>query len=192
MEAYSRLLLHAARGVSRDHDAAMDAYAYLLEQLRADDFRRLRAYVAEPDSKFTTWLVVVARRLCLDRIRERYGRAADPGAPGHAVRLVRRRLADLLAEELDSEAASAHAAPDSPEMQVRTEELARALTEVLEGLVPADRLLLKLRFDDGLSGREIVHIMGFSTPLQVYRRLNAVLAQLRKSLRQRGFEGPEP
>ena len=186
------MLLHAARGVSRDYDAAMDAYASLVEQLRADDFRRLRSYVAEPSSKFTTWLVVVARRLCLDRIRERYGRAADPGAPGQAVRLVRRRLADLLAEELDSEAASAHAAPDSPEMRLRTEELARALTEVLDGLAPADRLLLKLRFDDGLSGREILHIMGFSTPLQVYRRLNAVLAQLRKSLQQRGFEGPEP
>lgn len=192
LEAHSRLLLHAARGLGRDYDAAMDAYAYLVEQLQADDFRRLRAYVSEPGSKFTTWLVVVARRLCLDRLRERYGRAADAGGRGHAARLVRRRLIDLLAEELDSDAASAHAAPDSTEMQLRTEELNRALTDALDHLAPADRLLLKLRFDDGLSGREIGHIMGFGTPLQVYRRVNALLAQLRKSLQQRGFEGPEP
>jgi DNA-directed RNA polymerase specialized sigma24 family protein len=44
----------------------MDGYAYVLEALRSDDYRRLRAYAADGRSKFSTWLVVVARRLCLD------------------------------------------------------------------------------------------------------------------------------
>src|SRR5262249_41817793 len=75
VHAHSRLLLHVARSMAKDHDDAMDRFAYLLEQLRRDDCRRLRGFVADGRSKFTTWLVVVARRLCLDYDRRRYGRA---------------------------------------------------------------------------------------------------------------------
>src|SRR5260370_20101216 len=34
--AHSRLLLHVARSLSPDHDAAMDGYTYVLERLRED------------------------------------------------------------------------------------------------------------------------------------------------------------
>src|SRR5687767_7154675 len=37
-----------------DHDDAMDRFTYPLEQLRRDDFRRLRAYVASDYSQFST------------------------------------------------------------------------------------------------------------------------------------------
>src|SRR4030095_1097873 len=47
IQSYSRLLLHAAHSVVSDHDAAMDAYAHVLESLREDDFRRLRTYAAD-------------------------------------------------------------------------------------------------------------------------------------------------
>jgi len=80
VETHNRLLLHVARSVDRDHDAAMDAYAHVLEQFRGDDFRRLRAYASDGRSKFTTWLVVVTRRVCLDHVRQRYGRAQDNSA----------------------------------------------------------------------------------------------------------------
>src|SRR6185503_13736524 len=71
---YSRLILHVTRSGGGLHDAAMDRYAFVLEQLRHDDFRRLRAYVADGRSEFSTWLVVVAQRLCRDHQRHRYGR----------------------------------------------------------------------------------------------------------------------
>jgi RNA polymerase sigma factor (sigma-70 family) len=192
LETHSRLLLHTARRLGRDYDATMDAYAYLLEQLRRDDFQRLRAYVSDERSKFTTWLVVVARRLCLDHLRERYGRPADAGARGREARLVRRQLVDLLAEELDASSLTAHATADNPETQLRTDELSRALTAALDGLEAHDRLLLKLRFEDGLPAREIGQIMGFATPFHVYRRLNTALGRLQAALRQRGIESPEP
>lgn len=48
------------------HDAAMDRYAYMLAQLRCSDFTPLQCHAADGRSAFTTWLVVVARRLCLD------------------------------------------------------------------------------------------------------------------------------
>jgi RNA polymerase sigma factor (sigma-70 family) len=192
IETHSRLLLHTARKLGRDYDATMDAYAYLVEQLRRDDFQRLRAYVSDERTKFTTWLVVVARRLCLDHLRERYGRPAEGSAKGRDARRVRRQLVDLLAEELDASALTAHATADNPETQLRADELGRALTAALGGLEARDRLLLKLRFEDGLPAREIGQIMGFATPFHVYRRLNTLLGRLQKALRQQGIEGPEP
>jgi hypothetical protein len=42
LNSYSRLLLHVARQVGHDYDAAMDAYTYIVEQLRAGDYHRLR------------------------------------------------------------------------------------------------------------------------------------------------------
>src|SRR5262245_56038816 len=76
---FSPLLLHTARTAAREHDRAMDAYVYVLEQLREDDGRRLRQYLEDSRAQFTTWLVIVARRLCVDFLRQRYGRA--PTAP---------------------------------------------------------------------------------------------------------------
>lgn len=192
LKTHSRLLLHTARRLGRDYDATMDAYAYLLEQLRRDDFQRLRAYVSDERTKFTTWLVVVARRLYLDHLRERYGRATEGSAKGRDARHVRRQLVDLLAEELDASSLTAHATADNPETRLRADELSRALTAALGDLEARDRLLLKLRFEDELPAREIAGIMGFATPFHVYRRLNTLLGRLQEALRQRGIEGPEP
>jgi len=101
LETHSRLLLHTARALGRDYDATMDAYAYLLEQFRRDDFHRLRAYVADGRTKFTTWLVVVARRVCLDHLRQRYGRPQESAPGSNEARAVRRRLVDLLVAGAD-------------------------------------------------------------------------------------------
>jgi len=168
----------------------MDAYAYVLEQLHQDDFRRLRAYVSDVRSEFPAWLVVVARRLCVDHIRRRYGRPQDPGPRSRAAHAVRRHLVDLLADELDASGVSDAAA--NPETQLRARELSRAVTGALTALEPRDRLLLKLRFEYGLSAREIGQVMGFATPFHVYRRLNTLLQRLRSALGRRGVEGPEP
>jgi len=192
LETHSRLLLHTARTLGRDYDAAMDAYAYLLEQLRRDDFRRLRAYIPDGRTKFTTWLVVVARRMCLDHLRQRYGRPQDAGSRSSSTRALRRQLVDLLVEELDPSGRSDPAAVDDPETQLRLRELSRALTDALGGLEPKDQLLLRLRFDDGLPAREIGQVMGFPTPFHVYRRLNLLLDRLRVELGRRGVQGPEP
>jgi RNA polymerase sigma factor (sigma-70 family) len=193
LRTYSRLLLHTARRVGRDYDAAMDAYAYLLEQLRRDDCRRLRAYVPTERAKFTTWLVAVSRRLCVDHLRQRYGRPAGTGAADATAgpRAGRRQLADLLAAELDVDLLPDSAAVD-PQARLQAEALSRAVAETVGELAPRDRLLLKLRFEDDLSARQIGHILRFPTPFHVYRRLNLLLAQLRSSLRRRGVQGPEP
>jgi DNA-directed RNA polymerase specialized sigma24 family protein len=60
VRAHTRLLLHVARAFGGDYDAVMDRYAFILEKLRADDYRRLRSWAADRRSKLTTWLVIVA------------------------------------------------------------------------------------------------------------------------------------
>lgn len=183
--SHSRLLLHTARSLNHDHDAAMDGYAYVLEALRSDDYRRLRAYTADGRSKFSTWLVVVARRLCLDFYRSRYGRARDVGADSRELRAARRRLVDLVGTEIDPDLSPAGT---DPAIELQSRDRAAALDASLHALAARDRLLLTLRFDDDLSAREIAQLMGFATPFHVYRRLNAVLADLRQALRRRGVD----
>jgi RNA polymerase sigma factor (sigma-70 family) len=176
---HSRLLLHVARSTARGHDAAMDAYAFILERLSADGCRRLRAFDGAGRASFTTWLVVVARRLCIDFDRQRYGRVRDGTARDGDARPARRRLADLSAEEIDV-AAIADVSSEGPDAEMDAAAWRHALALALGELEPRDRLLLALRFEDGQSAERIAMTLALPTPFHVYRRLNHVLAQLRE------------
>lgn len=66
LAAHSDVVLHTCRSTIRDYDAAMDAYAFVIEALRENDFRRLRAYAPDNKTKFRTWLVAATRGLALD------------------------------------------------------------------------------------------------------------------------------
>ncbi len=164
----------------------MDAYAYLLDQLRASDCRRLRTYSADGRSKFTTWLVVVARRLCLDHFRQRYGRPRAATGQGE-----RRRLVDLISSDVDLTQLPDTKAGD-PGVDLERAERVGALERALARLAPPDRLLLKLRFQDDLSAREIAGLMSFASPFHVYRRLNSLFASLRSELHRRGIKEATP
>jgi hypothetical protein len=74
VHTYSTLLLQVARSTAATRDATMDSYTFVLEQLREEHCRRLRAYTARNGARFSTWLLVVAKRLCVDFHRRRYGR----------------------------------------------------------------------------------------------------------------------
>jgi RNA polymerase sigma factor (sigma-70 family) len=187
---FSPLLLHTARTVAREQDRAMDAYAHLLEQLRQDDSHRLKQYIEDSGAQFTTWLVIVARRLCIDFLRQRYGRAPTARA-GMADHAMRRRLEDLVAVEIGEIGTLAEPGAD-PDEQLRRRDLTSAVRTCLAQLTPAQRLLLTMRFQDGLSVREIAKLLGYSTPFHVYRTLNTLLAQLRRSLALRGVSDAEP
>ena len=169
----------------------MDGYAYVLEALREDCYRRLRAYAPDPRTRFTTWLVVVTRRLLLDYHRRRYGRPRSEDDTRRAEHAARRRLEDLVASEVDPDLV-AGSATDSPDADVRRRELVEALRRALDELNPADRLLLALRFEDARPVREIARMVGFPTVFHVYRRLDAVLAALKRALARRGVSDPEP
>src|SRR2546421_5078517 len=76
LDRYRRLIFSAIRHYAEDYDDVMDVFARVCEALRADDLRRLRCYVDQPDhrARFSTWLVTVVRHLTVDWFRHRDGR----------------------------------------------------------------------------------------------------------------------
>lgn len=189
---HNRLLLRVAYAAAPNREDAMDAYAVVLEQLREHDGRRLRTYRADGRSKFTTWLVVVARRICVDYLRQKYGRyEAASREMANVDRTSRLALVELVGGEVDpTSIADDNAA--LPDAALRTEELSARLDGALGELSNDDRLLLKLRFDDGLSASAIARLVGLPTAFHVYRRLNGLLGQLRARLSVCGIESAEP
>lgn len=190
--------MSTVRALSADHDEAMDLYAFVLEGLRADDFARLKSFAEQGAGRFEAWLVVVTRRLSIDYRRSRYGRvrrtdrteaSAEAGRALQAAE--RRRLLDLVTEELDVARTADPSRPD-PEAEVRLRELRVALQEAIGSLGARDRLLLRLRFEDGRTAREIENAMGFPSQFHVYRRLKKVLARLRSRLEDRGVSDSMP
>jgi RNA polymerase sigma factor (sigma-70 family) len=185
---YSALLIHAAKSVSRDSDEAMDGYAEIVERLRANDYQRLRGYAQDPRSKFTTWLVVVARRICVDVYRARFGRnRPSRGNAPELRRQTRRRLEDLVAGDAEL-AAIPDASMEHPDQALMQSELRVAVSAAMERLSESDRLLLRLRFDDGLRAPEIARLMRFPSQFHVYRRVTALLATLREALARQGLD----
>jgi RNA polymerase sigma factor (sigma-70 family) len=185
--AYSDLLLAVAARLGVEYDGVLDRYAYLLDELRRDDCRRLRRFVADGRSTFSTWLAVVARRLCLDHYRRRYGRlrrsadkqGSDPARS--AVVACRRRLSDLTSALEDPDSLEDVTAPDTDDA-LDAERRRETLELAVARLAPSDRALLQLRFDQELTAREIAQAVGLPTPFHVYRRLNAVCETLRAAM----------
>ena len=169
----------------------MDRYTFVLDALQCEDFRRLRGYVARPRGKFTTWLIVVARRLCLDENRHRHGRLQGESPASLDQRRERRNLTDLVGNELELQALEASPA-DSPEALLRRSDLHATLAGALAALEPADRLLLRLRFDEDLSVPEIARVLGKRSPFPLYYRLDKVLSALRVALQAGGMTDSQP
>ena len=193
LNAFSPLILHAARSGSGGYDEGMDAYAAALDGLRAADYRKLRAYSADPRSKFSTWLVVVVRRICIDAQRERFGRstAAEKADGISDERAARRRLATLTGEAVELNTI-ADAQGSSPDEYVRRSDLNQRLEEALAELDERDRLLLTLRFVDDLPARRIAEVQGWPDQMMVYRRIAQVTAMLREKLSKRGVDSSIP
>lgn len=191
LRSFSPTILSVTRRVSGDYDEAMDRYRFILEELKKDGFGRLRAYEIDPRCRFSTWLAVVSRRLCVDYHRKRYGRKRPAGKAAEDSRTARRRLADMMMEELDPGRIQDRSGLD-PERQIRQEELSSVLEAVMAGLAPEDRLLIKLRFEDGLPAKAVAQTMRYPTVFHVYRRLNPLLMRLRKSLEAKGVHEARP
>jgi len=191
LKTYSRLILFVARRTSSDYDTVMDRYTYAVDRLAEQDCRRLRAYTADGRAKFTTWLTIVVRRLCLDAGRrdhrdptsgELTGAASGPDGFDRLARLVPITLADTVAVDRGP----------NPDESLRRRERDDALKAAIAALPDSDQFLLALRFEDGLSAPEIARLAAFPTPFHVYRSLNRVMGALRERLKRSGIEGSTP
>jgi len=167
----------------------MGRYAYVLEKLREQDFHRLRAFHVDGGARFSTWLTVTTRRLCLDHHRARYGRSRPVRNMDEAtaLRQVRRQLTDSISAELDTDLVADTGSVSADKQAIAAERLA-GLNAEIEALSEEDQLLLVLRFHDDLPASRISGMMGFPTQFHVYRRLKQILARLRLGLQSRGIE----
>jgi len=194
LERYSGLLLHAAKRFGPSYDETMDRYRFVVEELRRNDMKRLRAYVPEGPGKFSTWLLVVAHRLCQDFHRKRYGRRRDTSSepsPSRSARTARWKLQDFVVEDLNPSLTRDVDSADA-EIQVREADLRTALERVQRLLPPRDRLLLRYRFEDNRSVAEITALMRFPSVFHVHRRLRRLLAELRRQLERGGHDTAAP
>jgi RNA polymerase sigma factor (sigma-70 family) len=185
---YNRLLLQVSRSYGGEHDSVMDRYAYVLDRIREDNYRRLRSFRLDGPAQFITWLVVVTRRLCLDHHRLLHGRPPSglTGDDGIA-RAVRWRLVHGQSESIDL-ATLPDESLEPPDQALDRSDRSRTLQAALESLEPEDRLLLYLRYEQDLSASRIATAMKFRTVFHVYRRLKTVVARLRTLLEAAGVE----
>ena len=182
LHEYSALILHVARSRNRDHDAVMNCYAFVLDQLQRNGHARLTRYISDGRGKFTTWLLVVVRRLCVDYHRQRYGR---PQSGDDDEYVQRRMLTDLVS---DAVALENVAADDTADAALLEAESLALLGDALERLTPSDRLILRMRFEDDMSVPEIARLFGAASPFAMYRRLQHTLGLLRRALERAGVE----
>lgn len=158
---------------------------------------------------------IQARRLgavavLLDRMLTRDGRSLDEACEllqnNHrvtesrddiealAARLPKRQVRRFLGDEV----LEARAAPDSPEFEAMqqmdvlpaVEHVGAALTAALSQLGDEDRLLLRMRFEDGLQIAEISRML-CTAQKPLYRRLERVMLLLRRELEARGVDRTE-
>jgi RNA polymerase sigma factor (sigma-70 family) len=142
--------------------------------------------VTDGRGKFTTWLIVVARRLCHDHHRHRYGRPQGQFRDVDAT-ATRRNLVDLIGPELDQDAL-----PDGDGLRADSalieQERRERLLEALSRLDAADRLILRYRFEDDLPVPRIAKLLGIESPFVLYRRIDRVLGTLRRELAAAGID----
>jgi len=190
LAGYSDVLLRVSRVMGGDEDAVMDRYAFILDALRRDEYRRLKAYVDDGKSSFETWLAVVARRLCLDEYRGRYGRAQSDSETTMIRRATRRNLSDLIGNELGLDDLLANS-DEIPDAALERKEWCAILDAALADLDTEDRVILRLRFEDDVSVPEIARLLSLGSPFALYRRLKRIVATLRRALEAAGMSESE-
>ena len=73
---HRKLFLSVIRRLVSDHDQVEDAFTVVAAALSADNFARLRRYSQDDPARaaFSSWLIVVVRRLVIDWLRQAHGR----------------------------------------------------------------------------------------------------------------------
>jgi RNA polymerase sigma factor (sigma-70 family) len=240
LELYAPLILQVVHRFEYEEDRAGECFLFVCEQLSMSGCRRLRRFQQAGPAKFSTWLRVVARNLCLDWRRKEIGRlrilrsvsrlgeldqqvadcvhergmslretllslqASHPELTEEQVSdslqrvreslgsrqlwLLGRRRTKVQSLERDSAAgdgpvATQIADPDpSPEELAESAERRSALTHALARLDKDERLLLRLRYEEGLTLDQVSRLAGLGNAQRADRRIKEILTRLREEM----------
>ncbi len=169
VERYQRGVFGIVLQLVRDRSAAED----LAQEAFLKAYRALDTF--ELERKFSSWLFKIAHNAAIDHLRRRGPETLPLESPDE-------EGPDLLA----TLAAPAH---DTPEALARRRRLAAALEEAVARLKPDYRLVMELRFRQGLAYEEIAEVTGL--PLgTVKTHLHRARKGMAKALIELGW-GPE-
>jgi len=72
---YNDLVLVVISKMMHDHDEKMELYAYALEKLKENNFKKIKVYFEKTRPyEFNTWLVIIIKNCCSDWLRREKGR----------------------------------------------------------------------------------------------------------------------
>ncbi len=131
----------------------------------------------------------------VETLRIHYGVAMDERLQALCVRLAKRAPARQFVGELEAGGVeSAGPLPDANVLRREHDFLAKrvqtALERVKQALAPEDRLIVKMHFEDSVSVADIARALQLNQK-QLYRRLEQLLAGLRRSLETEGISREE-
>jgi len=189
LELFSPLIFQVIRMLERDTDSVSACYLYICEHLYQNEYRRLRRFEPGGPATFRTWLFLVARNLALDWRRKKYGlnkplmTVAQP--PGGGDELSPRMQNDRLSSQRALDDLSAEEVSDGrpdPESQAVSTEMQSILQNSVARLDGPSRLLIHLRFEQGLTLEQVAKIVGLADAQTADRRIRSVLGVLRKEI----------
>lgn len=128
-----------------------DLYAEIIARLYEHNKRALRAW--KPVAPFIAYLTTIATRHCVRELK-RKGRLQTTSLNAPQDSEETRELLDLLVVPDDS---------GGPDTALIREEIHRALAQTMARLSEIDRLILKLRFEDGLDSPAIGRVLGLTS-----------------------------
>ena len=240
LELYSPLILQVVHHFETEEDRAGECFLFVCDQLSTNECRRLRRFEPAGPAKFSTWLRVVARNLCLDWRRKEIGRprvfrsVARLGVldqqvfdcifqcgmslretllslQGSYPKLTEEQVSDsvqrvresLTSHQLwllctrrpkvqslerdvateDGVVATQIADPNpNPETLAEIGERRSALTCALSRLEKGERLLLGLRYEQGLTLEQVARLAGLGNAQRADRRIKEILTRLRDEM----------
>jgi len=156
---YGTIAALLARFSIKEPAVAEDIFAGVIERLLADNCAALRSF--KSNSKFTTYLVTIARNRTYDHLRslKRRPTVSISGPLGGSDESDKDSLERVLRADLDL----------GHELEVKL-----SLEEVLEHLPTQDRLIVRLHYIEGLKDREVAELVGISADAVSARKLRAL------------------
>lgn len=173
LERFGGLLSHVVSRSTSDPEVREDLQSEIIARLLSRRKKALRDW--RPTASFGAYLAAIGSRHCHTWAR-RNGRIESVGA--HSLRANTSHMPSNLLDQV----VPGSDAPD-PESSLSRKERAAVLRRAMGALSDADRLVLKLRFADDLSGPAIAEMLGVSHVaarqriFRALRRLERVLAE---------------
>lgn len=160
VQAYQRRMFSLALKMLADEEEAKD----VVQETFIRVWQRLGDY--DTQRSFTTWLYVIASRLCLDALRNM------------------KRTSPLPADE---QVLRHFAADSATQRQLENREWVSIVRTLADGLSPKQRLVFTLSQLEGLPSQEVEQVTGLSAS-QVKSNLYVARQTIRERLKRLGYE----